>query len=216
MKVVSDFIYAMLAGVAIAIGGAVFLSTESKVAGAIFFTVGLFTVVTFGFHLFTGKVAYALEQPPRYLLFLLNVWLGNLAGAAAVGYALQATRAAQISETAAALCQVKLTDSLLSVFILAVFCNLLIFIAVDGFRNNPHEVGRYLGLFLGVVGFILCGFEHCVANMFYFSMANVWSGHTLLYLVVMTLGNALGGLLIPLARRLQQKAQGQTATEQKG
>ncbi len=49
--------------------------------------------------------------------------------------------------------------------------------------------------------FILCGFEHCVANMFYFSVAGCWSGKLLLRLLVMTLGNTVGGVLFPLARR---------------
>ena len=50
--------------------------------------------------------------------------------------------------------------------------------------------------------FILCGFEHCVANMYYFSVAGMWSGKTLLYLLVMTLGNAVGGVVFPVIRRV--------------
>ena len=73
----------------------------------------------------------------------------------------------------------------------------------DGFKTNQHEIGKYIGVFMCVIVFILCGFEHCVANMFYFSIAGVWNGHTILYLLIMTLGNACGGVLIPLARRLQ-------------
>ncbi len=56
--------------------------------------------------------------------------------------------------------------------------------------------------FLGVMVFILCGFEHCVANMYYFSVAGMWSGKTLLYLLVMTLGNAVGGVVFPVIRRV--------------
>ena len=103
------------------------------------------------------------------------------------------------------MCQTKLEDGLLSIFILSVFCNILMFIAVDGFLNNPHEVGKYIGIFLGVTVFILCGFEHCVANMFYFSVANIWSGKAVLYLLVMSVGNACGGVLIPLSRRLKKE-----------
>ena len=103
------------------------------------------------------------------------------------------------------MCQTKLDDSLLSIFILSVLCNILMFIAVDGFKNNPHEIGKYIGIFLGVTVFILCGFEHCVANMFYFSAANVWGGRALLYMLVMTLGNACGGVIIPLCRQLRTK-----------
>ena len=52
----------------------------------------------------------------------------------------------------------------------------------------------YISLYLGVVVFIICGFEHCVANMFYFTLAGVWSIETIKYLLVMTLGNAVGGI----------------------
>lgn len=207
-RYVSDFVFAVLAGVSIALGGAVFLSLDNKVLGALFFCVGLFTVCTFGFHLFTGKVCYALEQSPSYWGWLILVWLGNLAGANLVGYLLRATRIGPVlAEKAAGLCLVKTTDSLLSIFLLAFFCNLLIFLAVDGFKNNPHELGKYLGLLFGVTVFILCGFEHCVANMFYFAVANWWSPNTFLYLLVMTLGNSAGGLLIPLCRRLHRASQ---------
>jgi len=205
-KKAASFLDSILGGMCIGIGGVVFLSCENKVTGAVFFCLGLFAICTFGFNLFTGKVGYVFDQPLAYTGFVLSVWLGNLVGTGIVGYAVRATRIAGIAEKAAAMCQTKLDDGLLSIFILSVFCNILMFIAVDGFKNNPHEIGKYIGIFLGVTVFILCGFEHCVANMFYFSAANVWSGKTLLYLVVMSLGNACGGVLIPLSRRWKQTA----------
>lgn len=202
----ASFLYSVLGGVCIGIGGVVFLSCENKVVGAVFFCLGLFAICTFGFNLFTGKVGYVFEQPLSYTGFVLSVWLGNLVGAALVGYAVRATRiAAAIVPKAESLCQAKLEDGLGSIFILSVLCNILMFIAVDGFRNNPHQAGKYIGIFLGVTVFILCGFEHCVANVFYFSAANVWSPRTLGYLLVMTAGNACGGVLIPLCRRLRSE-----------
>ncbi len=207
MKQISSFVYSILAGVSISIGGVVFLSLDNKVVGAIFFSLGLFAVCTFGFNLFTGKVGYLVNQGPAYLGFLFQVWLGNLVGAVITGYLIRATRIAGIAEKAMGICDVKLNDSMLSIFILSVFCNILMFIAVDGFKTNKHEVGKYIGIFMGVIVFILCGFEHCVANMFYFSVANAWSIHTLVYLVVMTLGNACGGIIIPLARQMLQAAE---------
>ena len=205
MKRVSEFLDAVLAGICIGIGGTVFLSCDNKVVGAIFFCLGLFAICTFGFNLYTGKVGYIFEQPPAYLGFVALVWLGNLVGTGLVGYAIRITRVAGIAEKAMALSQAKLDDNLLSIFILSIFCNLLMFIAVDGYKNNPHEVAKYIGIFMGVTVFILCGFEHCVANMFYFSVANVWSGKAFLYMLVMTLGNACGGVMIPLCRTLRKK-----------
>ena len=188
------FASAVLAGVCIGIGGTVFLSLESKVLGAVFFTVGLFVVCTFGLHLFTGKVCYLLCQDRDYAFSLPVIWLGNLAGAWLMGLAVRVSRLAPLSEKAAALSEMKLEDGLLSVFLLAVLCNGMIYIGVEGFRTNPHEAGKYLALFFGVTVFILCGFEHCVANMFYFSAAGAWSLRALGRLTVMTLGNAVGGI----------------------
>ena len=206
MKKLSSFLMSMLAGGCIAVGGVVFLSVENKVLGALLFSVGLFTVCTFSFPLFTGKIGYVVDGTLRDLGFALFVWVGNLAGAVLVGYAVRLTRIAVISERALSLCQTKLSDTPLSIFILSVFCNFLVFISVDGYRNNPHEIGKYLSILFGVVTFIVCGFEHCVANMFYFSVADAWSIHALLYLLLMTLGNAVGGMLIPLCRKLNAAA----------
>lgn len=195
------FVSGVLAGVCIAIGGTVFLSLDNKVVGALFFTAGLFTICTFGLHLFTGKVCYVFEKGKSYALDLPFVWLGNLAGTWGVAQIERCTRiGGALAEKAGGICEVKLGDSPVSILVLAVFCNMLIYIAVEGFNKNSHELGKYLALFFGVAVFILCGFEHCVANMYYFSVAGMWSGKTLLYLLVMTLGNAIGGVLFPLVR----------------
>ena len=204
-KPLEIFINAVLAGICIAIGGTVFLSLDNKVLGALFFTVGLFTICTFGFNLFTGKVCYSLDNDTAYLGKLGIIWLGNLVGCALTALLISMTRIAGISDKAASMCETKLNDSLLSIFFLAIFCNILIFIAVDGFKNNPHELGKYLALFFGVMVFILCGFEHCVANMFYISMAGMWSGRAVIFIIVNTLGNAVGGLLIPACKKIADK-----------
>ena len=209
MNRLKTFVYSVLAGISIALGGTVFLSVENKVLGALLFTVGLFTVCTFGFYLFTGKVCYVFERDRDYAIDLPVIWLGNLCGTWLTAFAEGRTRAgAALAEKALALCRVKLDDSLVSILILAVLCNLLIFIAVDGYNKNPHELGKYLSLFFGVTVFILCGFEHCVANMYYFSMAGVWSWETLGCMLVMTFGNAAGGVIIPLLRGWKDTASG--------
>ena len=197
----SAFVLGVLAGICIALGGTAFLSLESKVLGAVFFCVGLFAICTLGFSLFTGKICYVFDRDRAYTLDLPFIWLGNLCGAWLTAKLEQLTRVSGIQERAVALCQAKLDDNLLSIFILAFFCNVLIYLAVEGYNNNPHEIGKYLSLFFGVTVFILCGFEHCVANMYYFSMANLWSGKTLGYVLVMSLGNGAGGVLIPLVKK---------------
>ncbi len=205
MKHLVTFLYAVLAGAAISIGGAAFLASDSRAVGAALFSVGLFAVCTLGLNLFTGRVCYVFDNPPAYTAQCALIWLGNLAGAWLSGGALTLTRL-DWSGKAASICRAKLDDSLLSLFILAVFCNILIYLAVESYKNNPHPLGKYLGLFLGVAVFVAVGLEHCVANMFYFTVAGMWSGQAFVAILVMTLGNSVGGVLFPLCRRLRDKA----------
>ncbi len=200
MKLTKVFVSAILAGFSIGLGGGIFLSVENKVVGSFLFTVGLFTVCTMGFHLFTGKVCYAFDNDRDYALSLPVVWLGNLVGTGVTALLLRMTRAAGISERALSLCETKLADGMLSLFCLGMLCNVFIYIAVEGFKSIPHEPGKYLALVFGVMGFILLGTEHCVADMFYFWMAGAWSVPAILRILVITLGNAVGGVMLPLAR----------------
>lgn len=202
MKSVKTFVSAVLGGACIGFGGTAFLSLDSKVLGALFFTVGLFVICTFGLNLFTGKVCYVFQKDRAYAWNIPLIWLGNLVGTGVVAAMMQMTRNASIADKAAALCQVKLEDSLLSLFILGVLCNIFIYIGVEGFNHNPHELGKYLSLFFCVMVFILCGFEHCIADMFYFSMAGAWSSSAVVRLFVITMGNAVGGIIFPEARKL--------------
>lgn len=195
----------VLAGFSVGLGGLAFLSVENRIIGSALFTVGLFTICTFGLSLYTGRVCYVFQNGPDYALQLPLIWLGNLLGTGLTAWLASLTRAApMLRERAGDLCRVKLDDSLLSLFVLGIFCNVLIYIAVEGYKNNPHELGKYLSLLFGVMVFILIGSEHCVADMFYFWMAAVWSGRTLLCLLVITLGNSVGGVLFPLLRQLQR------------
>ena len=204
MNYVKTFIFGILAGISISIGGTVFLSLDNKVLGAVFFTVGLFTVCTFGFDLFTGKVCYVFDKDLPYALSVIVMWAGNFVGAWLTAFAESLTRIGPaLREKAVTMCTVKSDDSFLSLFILGIFCDILIYIGVDGYNKNPHEVGKYLSLLFGVTVFILCGTEHWVADMYYFSIAGMWNPHTLLCLLVISLGNAFGGVLLPLVRRLR-------------
>ena len=205
-KYVTVFVMSILAGVSIAIGGAIYLAAENKVVGAIFFSVGLFTVCTKQLNLFTGKAVYLFDNKPLFLVDLAVIWIGNLVGAWAVAALLSLTRqAGKLTEAASALAEVKTNDSLLSLFILGAFCNICIYIAVDSYGKNTHDIGKYIGIVFGVTAFILAGFEHSVADMFYFAMAGrLFDGQALLCLLVITLGNVAGGVVFPLGIKLRE------------
>ena len=54
---------------------------------------------------------------------------------------------------------------------------------------------------LAIMVFILCGFNHCIADMFYIFLTGTLS-QAAAYLPIVILGNSLGGMLIPLLKML--------------
>lgn len=188
-----------LAGIMIAIGGTVFLSIENKVIGASLFSIGLFGVLIYNLNLYTGKIGYLITNfNLKYIKELIITLIGNFIGACSVGFILRYTRIYdKIYEKSLILANTKLNDNILSIFILSIFCGLLMYYAVNGFKKQT-DFGKYLVVYLGVAVFILCGFEHCIANMYYFSVADIWSLKTLGYTGIMVLGNSLGSFIIPL------------------
>ena len=183
----------------IAIGGTVFLSIENKVIGASLFSIGLFGVLIYNLNLYTGKIGYLITNfNLKYIKELIITLIGNFIGACSVGFILRYTRIYdKIYEKSLILANTKLNDNILSIFILSIFCGLLMYYAVNGFKKQT-DFGKYLVFYLGVAVFILCGFEHCIANMYYFSVADIWSLKTLGYTGIMVLGNSIGSFIIPL------------------
>ncbi len=205
MKLFKTFIGGVLAGISIALGGVVFLALYNKVIGSAMFAVGLFTVCTMGFNLYTGKVCYVFDNDLKYAAMLPVMLFGNLAGTGLVALAVSLTRnGAAFAEKAAAMCKIKTDDSLVSLFFLGLLCDIFIYIAVEGYRSIPHQVGKYLAIIFGVMVFILAGTEHCVADMFYFWMGG-WSGRAVICVLVIILGNSVGGVLIPLLRKITKE-----------
>lgn len=196
---------AVLAGIMIAIGGTVYLSLDNKIVGSIFFAIGLFAVVVYSFNLYTGKIGYLVNNFNRkYIKELLITLVGNFIGTFMVGFILRYTRIYElISNKATSLVNIKLDDTVHSILILSFFCGILMYIAVNTYKV-VNDIGKYVAVFLGVIVFILCGFEHCVANMFYFSVASSWGYKTILYLFIMIVGNSLGGILIPLCNKVNK------------
>lgn len=206
------FSSAVFAGLSIGIAGTVFLSVgaANNIVGSFLFGFGLLTIVVFGFKLFTGAIGYLAIQganTPRYARTCLAIWLGNLVGTGFVGLCIRQTRvfAPKIEPYVTSLVQAKLADGALSVFLLSVFCGLLMYIAVDTYKKKELEAPvRLAVLFLCVVVFILSGFEHCIANMYYFAVsASFGDAHAWCWLGLMTAGNAVGGMFLPATARLR-------------
>lgn len=182
---------AIVAGLVIGIGCTVYLNMDNSIVASFLFGLGLFTIVNFELNLFTGKIGYIGKE--NYLEILITL-VGNGIGVNIMAFLMKQTRlSARLIEKAEPIVAAKLNDSYISLFLLAVCCGVLMFIAVATFRKQPNILGT-LAVFLCVSVFILSGFEHCIANMFYFGLVSSPSEY-LLPLLIMILGNSTGGIV---------------------
>ena len=182
---------AILAGMMIGIGGCVYLGCEVKWVGAILFAVGLFTIFSFRLDLYTGKVGYIFDNDRSYVPYLLVVILGNFIGCLILGLMMPLDAAVNLASA-------KLDNyEFLPVLFKGVLCGMLMFIAADCYKNTKS----FIATFVCVPVFILAGFEHSIADMFYFCSAGAFSVESLVFIITVLIGNAIGGFLIPVCRR---------------
>ena len=181
-------------GVCISIGASAYLMSDSKIVGALLFTVGLFTICFFGLNLYTGKIGYLLDMPHPY--DCATIWLGNVIGCIASGAMLRFA-IPSLAETAKRVTETKLTLSLPRAAVLGIFCGILMYVAVHNYIENPHMFGKCVGVFVCIPAFIICGFEHCIANVVYFTLG-IKSASQLLPMIAailtVTAANAVGAI----------------------
>ena len=187
-KIAAGFLKSILAGLAVSLGGYVFLSCENKYVGSVLFSVGLLTVVYLGLNLYTGRIGYIFSQNCEERIDTLFSLPGNVLGCLCAG--LLKPPVGQVESLVAS----KLTKPLSGVFIDGILCGILIFICVDIFKRKQNPIA----IIFCVPAFILCGFEHSVADAFYIANARAFSLESLWFLLMVAAGNAVGGVLIPL------------------
>lgn len=197
----------IMSGIFLSAGCAASMSAESGALGSFLFSLGLCAIIKFGFGLYTGKAGYMAVNPPSYILEVLLTLVGNIAGTAIGGTLLRFTRFGdKFTEKAATIIDAKFSDSPLSIFILAIFCGILMFIAVDGSKRSSKKGDHVASLFLIVIPvmfFITCGFNHCVADLAYFFISGCsHAGGAALYFLLVILGNAVGCMMIPFMKRV--------------
>ncbi len=204
-KIAIDFGKAVTAGVVISFGATVFLSNPNRMFTSILFSLGLCVVCGFGLNLYTGKIGdLATARTWYYPLFIVICWVGNLCGMWLSALVLQTTRVRETLQTEAQkLVDIKSGDSMLSLFVLGIFCGILMYIAVALYRKGeekyPVNLMGYIGIFLCVAVFIHCGFEHSIADMFYYTVTNSMGiGRSWLVLLTVSAGNAVGAMIFRL------------------
>ena len=187
----------ILAGIMIAIGCLAYLQIGG-LPGALMFSLGLMTVIYFKLKLFTGQ-SYKIVTGEIKWWQLIIIWFGNLVGAGLTGFAARLLpNSLELQEIARKFIQGRAQVGFLGCFILAIFCGLLMTFAVTANKNESQNV-IYTGLC--VAGFIMCGFYHCVADMFY----AVFSGNLSWTLLFVTLGNFVGCNLYLVIKKGSEK-----------
>jgi formate/nitrite transporter FocA (FNT family) len=212
MKHLKALPLAVLGGISVTLGGAVYLKIKdmfvgANVVGALLFTIGLLVICVRQYNLFTGKVCNLLDEKPSYVFTLVVIWIGNFIGTAFFALLFNLT-SINIKEQARTLCEAKLENTYISLFILGIVCNILIFLAVDGYAKISNPVGKYVILFLGVAIFILAGTEHSVADMFFFSVSGLLYERpieSILLILTVTAGNAVGGIFLNSVEKINAK-----------
>lgn len=203
---ISYLAYSFASGMLVSMGGIVYLSCDNKYLGAMLFALGLYTIIQFGFYLFTGKVGYIVNRGVKYIPEVLFILVGNCIGTLVTAGLINFTRFGNnISEKAFNIMENKLGDTPASSFILAFFCGMLMYIAVENgalSRKTNSDTAILAGTVLAIMVFILSGFNHCIADMFYLFVSGDFKPKAILYFILVISGNSIGGMTIPFIRKL--------------
>ncbi len=197
---VKEFIKGILAVFCICLGCCVYLSCDNEYIGAILFSVALFIVCVMKFSLFTGKIGFILQDfSKRHTLEILVGLFGNIVGCLLLA-PLVKVGLPELHDQALLLVQAKLTQTPLQTLIRAFFCGFLIYIAVYMF-NHKDSTG---GIILAIPTFILSGFEHSIADAFYFVLSMTFSFESILFIFIVLVGNSLGALVAPFGEKVAE------------
>ena len=222
------FVLALFAGMFIGIAGASATIAScmadnpsvGRLLNAVIFPAGLVMVVLAGSELFTGNCLILITVLKKqitmlsYIKCLTIVYIGNLLGsiftAALFVYGhTPSLYNGKLAETLVSTASAKTSISFSDGFIKGILCNFLVCIAVWITIGAANASDKVLGLFPPICVFVLAGYEHCVANMFYipaglFAASEyeiltdglTWGSFFLRNLLPVTLGNIVGGALI--------------------
>ena len=192
INMIKKTVSGVLSGILVSIGGAVFLVCENRVVGAVLFSVALLSICYMGYSLYTGKIGFMTEKHDReaWSVLLLGL-LGNLIGTLLCGLVLKYTIPSMRS-AANAVCDSKLLQPWYASFVRGAFCGMLMYLAVSIYRDHKSP----LGILFCIPVFILSGFEHSIADMFYFACSDRYLGYTIVFILLVVFGNSAGALLL--------------------
>ncbi|MGV8906461.1 MAG: formate/nitrite transporter family protein [Acetobacterium sp.] len=184
--------------------------TIAKLIGAGIFPVGLMLVVLCGAELFTGNCAMTVSILRKEITFgamfrnWTVVYFANLVGAVLLAFLLYKSGlygSEAMTAKAIGIAEAKVAIPLVPVIIRAVFCNILVVLAVWMQAGAKDVVSKIFAMWFPIMLFVFAGFEHSIANMFflpmgYFLGADFTLGQMILNnLIPVTIGNIIGGAI---------------------
>lgn len=227
----------------------------SRTLGGVVFPIGLMLIILIGGELFTGNclmITGVLDH--RYSVRamaknLIMVFLSNMIGAVFIALLIANSGQFGFSDNALGAYVIKTAAAKISLpfgtaFISGILCNILVCAAVFMSAGAKDAAGKVWSIFFPIFVFVICGFEHCVANMYYiaagiFASANGmyasaaaelygitagqlsqlnWGSMFLNNLLPVTLGNIIGGMVfagLPLYLLNRDKRGGADITSHK-
>ena len=207
----------ILSGMFIALGGFVSALAMTnvgslglaKVLAGLAFSAGLIMSILANAALYTGSVMKMYTYKGNILKFLSKVWFWNFIGAIAVISAL-ITMQGPVLDTIQTIATNKCNLTLIDMFNRAIYCNVLVCLAVLFSKKAQSAVDLLVTVTVPVSVFVICGFEHSVANMFYLPFAKLIGAditwvQIVTNLSVVTVGNFLGGLFVASYEQLLMK-----------
>ena len=204
-------LFAIYAGIAIGLGGLLnivsnhFLNPPDiggRIVGSLLFPVGLTLVCVIGLNLFTGKIGFVFDNNKSYLPFLAFVYFGNIIGSLIMGgFCHVVFKDGEVFQTALKISEGKMFSfsflPAIKVFAGSVLCGVLVYTAILSYNKFNKKVYKLLGIFVSIGLFVFLKFDHCIANMFYFSFSWSWTNPlSYLNIAVVTLGNSAGAIFL--------------------
>lgn len=171
----------ILASIFISFGVTVSLTLGNPL-GAILFSFGLLCVCGLDANLFTGKAGYLWRTEKLKLFQILII---NLVSGWLMGFLISIANPSLVIE---AQNKILTWNFDLVFFLKSILCGMIMYIAVEMYRRDKSV----LGIIYGIPTFILCGFQHCIANVIVLGVGRTFS----ITLILCTIGNLLGSIII--------------------
>lgn len=206
MKYLKVLLFGIFAGLVIGLGSLAFTvvsaylpSVGGKIFASALFSVGLILVCVLGLQLYTGKIGVVFDDREKMVENAINLpimLVGNAIGAFALGILCHFIFKGipTVADKIVAISVGKTSSEM--VLLEGIFCGALVYIAVYLFKNLQNYAMKIIGIITAVTLFVYCGFQHCIANMFYFGMAFNWNIDMLWNLLIVILTNSVGALLV--------------------